>query len=76
MTLQNLIDALGGCTAVGKHCGVSPSAVTNWVMRGSIAAEHRLTVWRLAVAADLDWRPPGSEGVRLVPVAPGSGEAA
>lgn len=66
LSLNALITGLGGATKVAQECGVLPSAVSNWVSRGAIAAEHRVTVWRLAAAAGLDWTPPGAEGLALV----------
>lgn len=81
VTLDALISALGGNVKVAAECNVGPSAVSNWVARGAISAEHRLTVWRLASDAGIDWAPPGFEGLALVkrvrPVpAPADGVAA
>jgi DNA-binding transcriptional regulator YdaS (Cro superfamily) len=66
MSLSDLISALGGATKVASACGVQPSAVSNWIARGAIAADHRVTVWRMATDAGLDWAPPGAEGLALV----------
>jgi hypothetical protein len=66
LTLEQLIERLGGTAAVARACGVGTSAVSNWVARGGVAAEHRLTVWRLATEAGVEWTPPGAEGLRLV----------
>lgn len=66
VTLDQLIEQLGGSAAVAKACGVGVSAVSNWVARGGVAAEHRVTLWRLATEAGIDWTPPGAEGLRLV----------
>lgn len=66
MTLDALISALGGNLKVAAECNVGPSAVSNWLARGAISAEHRLTVWRMAAKAGLDWSPPGCEGLALV----------
>ena len=78
MPLSDLISALGGPLAVGAECGVGASAVSNWVARGSVAAEHRVTVWRMATKAGLNWAPPGCEGLRLLlpAAAPTASEAA
>jgi hypothetical protein len=66
LAVPDLISALGGSTRVAAACGVQPTAVSNWVARGAVAAEHRVRVWRLATEAGLDWTPPGAEGLRLV----------
>lgn len=65
--LRDLIKQLGGATKVAARCGVTPPAVTNWTVRGEIAAEHRITIWRLAHEAGIDWTPPGAEGLTLKP---------
>lgn len=70
VTVRELLKRLGGASAVAGRCGVSPSAVSNWGSRGEIAAEHWITIWRMAQEADLDWTPPGAEGLTLAPRAP------
>jgi len=64
MDTKALIRALGGPTVVSDLCGVGPSAVCNWPSRG-IPAEHHLTLWRAAVAASVEWTPPGYERASL-----------
>lgn len=64
MKLTELLSALGGHAAVAERLGLRRTAVTMWVRRGEIAAEHRLTVWQMALDAGLDWAPPGAEGLR------------
>lgn len=76
VTIGELIRQVGGATRVARQCGVSPAAVSNWIMRGSIAAEHRITVWRLATEADVDWAPPAAHGLRLEIVGSENSEAA
>lgn len=66
LTIPDLIAGLGGTTKVATACGIQPSAVSNWVARDSIAAQHQITIWRMAEAAGLDWAPPGAAGMALV----------
>jgi DNA-binding transcriptional regulator YdaS (Cro superfamily) len=66
LSISDVILGLGGATRVALACGVQPSAVSNWIARGAIAAEHRVTVWRMATETGLDWAPPGAEGLALV----------
>lgn len=63
MTLEALLDKLGR-KAVATACGVRQNAVSNWLARGEIPAEHLNTVWQMALDAGLDWTPPGAEGLR------------
>lgn len=70
MTDAELIEGLGGMTAVARQLGVEPNRVNNWKRRG-VPGEHYLPLWRMAIAAGLDWQPPGADGLReaLCPVA-------
>jgi len=75
----DLIRWLGGPKAVAEACGVTISAVGSWQVTGSIPARHWITLWRLAKARGLDWRPPGAEDLDLIerpPPAPLTGAAA
>lgn len=66
-----------GRKAVAERCGVRQNAVSNWLARGELPAEHRLAVWQMALDAGLDWTPPGAEGLRdRLRGAPPSGKAA
>ncbi len=47
-TIDDLIDALGGDTAVANWLGISQPAVANWKVRGQIAAG-----WHLRILARL-----------------------
>lgn len=47
-TIDDLIDELGGTTAVAKRCDIAPEAVSNWKRRGQIA-----TGWHMRLAADV-----------------------
>lgn len=77
MTLADLFRQLGGHAAVAERLGLRRTAVTMWVRRGEIAAEHRNAVWQMALDAGLDWTPPGAEGLRdKLRRAPSSGKAA
>jgi len=68
IALSDLIEKLGGPTAVANKRGITPPAVTNWVMRGRVAAEHQIALWSMAVDAGLDWKPEGAEGLELTRV--------
>jgi hypothetical protein len=63
MDLSSLLSKLGR-RVVAAACQVRPNAVTNWIARGEVPAEHRLTVWQLALDAGIDWTPPGAEALR------------
>jgi hypothetical protein len=63
MKFSELIKALGR-RAVAARCGVGENAVSNWVARGEVPAEHRISLWHLALEAGLDWTPPGAEALR------------
>ena len=75
MKIDSLIKGLGGPTAVGHALGLSPQRVHNWIVRDSVPAEHHLAVWRLAIERQIDWKPPGADGLSLV-AAPAAEEAA
>lgn len=63
MELGTLFTKLGR-KAIAAACNVRQNAVSNWLARGEIPAEHRLTVWQMALDAGLDWTPPGAEALR------------
>lgn len=63
MDLATLMAKLGR-KAVAAACGVRQNAVSNWLSRGELPAEHRLTLWQMALDAGLDWTPPGAEALR------------
>ncbi len=69
MRVRELIRELGGPTRVANACGVSPQAVTNWIARDRVSAEHQVTIWRLAAERDVAWTPPGADGLKLEPAA-------
>ncbi|WP_372918709.1 carph-isopro domain-containing protein [Sandarakinorhabdus sp.] len=66
LSISDLIDQLGGATKLAGEIGVLPSAVSNWKPRGAVPAEHRLTVWRMAKVAGLNWKPGGVDDWDLV----------
>lgn len=43
-TVNEVISELGGPTAVAAKIGLGKTAVGNWKMRGSIPAEHFLSI--------------------------------
>lgn len=63
----DLMRALGGPTRVARACGVSVQAIGDWQMRGVVPARHWIVLWRMALAAGLDWCPPGAEDLTIVP---------
>jgi hypothetical protein len=64
--IRDLVWRLGGLRTVARAVGCTPQAVANWYRTG-IPQRHHLTVWRLAHAAGLPWRPPGADGLALAP---------
>jgi hypothetical protein len=64
MRLRDLFTALGGQRTVADRLGVGVTAVSNWSVKDRLPAEHRLTVWQMALDAGLDWTPPGAEALR------------
>ncbi|MFN6998892.1 MAG: carph-isopro domain-containing protein [Elioraea tepidiphila] len=64
MTLRELVAALGGQRIVAERLGVGVTAISNWVVRDRVPAQHRLALWQLALDAGLDWTPPGAEALR------------
>ncbi|MBR0678099.1 helix-turn-helix domain-containing protein [Roseomonas alkaliterrae] len=64
MVLRELVSALGGQRVVAERLGVGVTAVSNWVVRDRVPAQHRLTLWQMALDAGLDWTPPGAEALR------------
>jgi hypothetical protein len=70
MNVHHLLDGLGGNKAVADALEIGATAVSNWRLRGEVPARFHLAVWRMAIAAGLDWQPPGAEGLReaLCPV--------
>jgi hypothetical protein len=65
MTLNELIDLLGGDAAVARICRIGPSAVSNWRLRGVPAArciQLARAAERKGVAICLKDLPPVSRG--------------
>ena len=67
MSVRMLLAALGGPSVVARACSVSVQAASNWGARDAIPRQHHVTLWRLAIAAGLDWAPVEAEGMKLVP---------
>jgi hypothetical protein len=72
MSDNGLIANLGS-RVLADACAISPTAVMNW-RRDGIPARHWITLWRLAKARGLDWRPPGAEDLDIVPRAAMGGD--
>jgi hypothetical protein len=70
----DLVRALGGPAHVARVCGVSATAISNWQVANAVPPRHWLTIWRLAKARGLDWRPPGAEDLDIVPRADMGGD--
>ncbi len=66
MRVRDLINALGGPKKVAGDLGIGISVVGMWSLRDVIAPGHRIGLWRLAVAAKVDWKPKEAEGLALV----------
>lgn len=66
MTLADLIERLGGTTAVARAVNVTVPAVCNWVARETTPPRHAIALWTMAKRAGLPWRPPGCDGLDLV----------
>lgn len=64
MTLRELFDRLGGQSAVARERGVSRGAVSHWVQADVLPSDHHIAIWRMALAAGLDWEPPGAAELR------------
>ena len=67
MRIRALIKALGGPTYVANELGVALATVGNWSLRNNIPAEYHIPIWRLAMAKDVAWKPPNTDGVLLAP---------
>jgi len=55
---RELIEQLGGASAIARELGVTPAAVANWATRDVPGAQH-VAVLVLAVQRGVYWRPPG-----------------
>lgn len=64
MDVDHLLDQLGGNKSVADSLGIRATAVGMWRQRGEVPARFHLAVWRLALAAGLDWEPPGAAELR------------
>lgn len=49
-TVDEVVEALGGTTAVADRLGIGPSAVSNWRARGSIARAKFVVISRALAA--------------------------
>jgi hypothetical protein len=64
MKVRDLIRALGGGAVVARARGVSPAAVSHWVVADDVPVAHHLALWEMALAAKLPWAPPGADAIR------------
>lgn len=64
MDVADLIAGLGGHQRVSARLGLGKSAVGMWVTRADIPREHHLALWEMALAAGLEWQPPGAAEIR------------
>ena len=64
MTIKDLMARLGGQAAVARHLGVTRAAVSQWVAADDVPEARRIGVWDMALAAGIDWTPPGAEALR------------
>ncbi|MGX9966089.1 hypothetical protein ACVFYP_22375 [Roseomonas sp. F4] len=76
MKTKLLIVALGGNKAVAGRCRVTSGAVSNWIAADAVPAEHHLTLWDMALAAEVEWTPPGAGGLRERLAAPAPAKVA
>ena len=68
LSVRELIHAFGGPAVVGDRLGgIRADTVSMWGTRDSIPPEFHIPVWRLAQEAGIDWKPPGAEGLAIVP---------
>jgi transcriptional regulator with XRE-family HTH domain len=70
MAISELITRLGGGAAVAAELGVTPSAVSRWIADGAVPARRTAALLRMARRLDVDWTPPGFEGLSPFPAAP------
>lgn len=67
MDTATLIASLGGNHHVAQARGVTSQAVSNWIARDSIPAEHQLPLWQMALEQGIDWQPQGASNLaRLI----------
>lgn len=44
-SVNEVVDALGGPSAVGSHYGIGQSAVSNWILRGYVPPGWHLRIY-------------------------------
>lgn len=64
MDAAQLIKDLGGPAKLAAALGAPANTIAYWGHRNKIPADRWLEVWRLALAAGLDWEPPGAAELR------------
>jgi hypothetical protein len=58
-TVADLIERLGGPTALAHELGLRQSAVSNWCEREVVPAAWHARILAIAVRQGVAWRPPG-----------------
>jgi hypothetical protein len=66
-SVSDLVEQLGGPKAVGKALQLPLGVVANWSYRNQVPTRHHLALWAFAQRKNVDWRPPGAEGLALPP---------
>lgn len=71
MLVKELVQELGGPRAVAGLLAqlgqsVEPKAVSMWGTRDEVPGMYHVVMWRLAVQAGIEWRPPGCDGLVLM----------
>ena len=61
MTVDDLVEALGGTGATAVLLGLSAPAVSNWRAAGAVPPKHHYRLYRLCQERGIDWQPPASE---------------
>lgn len=64
LTVDELLDALGGNQKVAETLGASANGISNWRMRGKVPARYEIRVWSMALSSGLDWEPAGAAELR------------
>ena len=57
MNVSDVMDALGGSSAVARMFGVVPNAVSNWKAAARFPRRWHLRIWREGQARGIDYDP-------------------
>lgn len=66
-TIKDLIDSLGGPSALARWAGTEPSAISNWEARGFIPPAWHLRLMLLAAQDGIDIRSINPELFAMMP---------